>query len=86
MGRRGLAPLHCSPPSTTVTILSGCSLRAKAAFTFVIAWHVPGLHWESLEFIPDVRKLRRHYATRFANAAEVVHHEHTQREFSVGAE
>lgn len=40
-------------------------------FTFILAWHFDGLYWDSLEFLTDGRKLRRHYGTRFGGASEV---------------
>jgi uncharacterized protein (DUF608 family) len=44
----------------------------RAMWTFIIAWHFTGLWWDSLTFIPDIRKHRRHYGTRFKDAGEVV--------------
>lgn len=95
LGARGtyaLRPLKADElPESSITYaeklvggLSGTaklSPGAKATFTFVIAWHVPGLAWDALEFIPDVRKLRRHYAARFVNAVDVVNHVFERREY-----
>lgn len=53
--------------SRTVNLKPGES----ATFTFVIAWHFDALWWDSLHEITEIRKLRRHYGTRFRSSAAV---------------
>ncbi len=91
-GHLGIRPLRDDAPQKVkgyygerdncgVSSRATLSPGAKATFTFVIAWHVPGLPWDALDFIPDVKQLRRHYATRFADAAAVIAHVHERREY-----
>ncbi|MBK7877581.1 MAG: hypothetical protein IPJ77_17975 [Planctomycetes bacterium] len=96
-GREGIRPPSKTDPDAEVgssasvadarPVLGGLSGTAtlspgaKATFTFVVAWHVRGLPWDALDFIPDVRKLRRHYAGRFVNAVDVVNHVFERRDY-----
>jgi uncharacterized protein (DUF608 family) len=40
--------------------------------TFVIAWHFANPNRDSLAFLTDIKKLRRHYASRFKDARAVL--------------
>jgi uncharacterized protein (DUF608 family) len=46
----------------------------SAEVAFVLAWHLSGLWWGGLGFLPDVRARRRHYHARFPNALAVLEH------------
>lgn len=73
-------PLRPDPPIGEIRVPLTLAPGASAEVAFAAVWHFPHLDKGALGFIADIARLRRHYAARFRDAADVARYLCTDHE------